>query len=86
VLRLGLRFALCPARLAFFFFRERAGFGLAAKLSEGFDLLPRDEDSVLATTLAVLAAKVPATDPATRANLIIRVSGAACFFSLMVSP
>ena len=84
--RLGLRFVFCPARLAFFFPRERACFGLAAELSGDFDLLSRDEDSVLATTLAVLAARVPATDPATRANLIMRVSGAARFLFGMDSP
>jgi hypothetical protein len=86
VLRLGLRFALCCPRLAFFFPRVPAGFGLVAELVEDFDPLFGDKDSALATTLAVFAARVPATDPATRANLIIRASGEACFRPGMVSP
>ena len=85
LLRLVLRFGLCPVRLAFCFLWGRACFGLA-ELSEDFDPLSPDEDSALATTLAVLAARVPATDPATRANLIMRASGAARFLSGMVSP
>ena len=86
LLRLSLRFGFCPARLAFFFPRERDCFGLTPEFFADFGLLSRDKASVLATTLAVLAARVPATDPATRANLIMRASGAARFLSVIVSP
>jgi hypothetical protein len=84
LVRFRLRF--CPVRFTFFFPLVGSCFARAGCLPE--DLLPPFcvEDSALATTLAVLAARVPATDPATRANLIMRVSGVARFLSGMISP
>jgi hypothetical protein len=84
LLRLRLRF--WSARFAFFFPVPRPDFVRVAGVAEGFRPPGCAEDSVLATTFAVLTTKVPATVPATRANLIIRGSDDACFLSDMMSP